>query len=126
MSSTLNQQEEMAVSKWSQHRIVILVAITIVISLVLVVVGMVLYNVSGTAQLDLSRPGYEGVSTHIDEDVQSFREYSAAGPIDADSLDEFRQLFTTQAENAKAIEPFSGDPMAPNALGIDESQQERN
>lgn len=106
---------------WFNHQITLLVIVTITIALVMVIVSMVLYNVSGTAQLDLSRPGYSGVSTQVDAERETFREYSATGSVNQESLEEFRELYEEQVASAKAIDAFGGDPMAPDALGIDES-----
>lgn len=106
---------------WANHRIVLLVVVTIAIALGMVSVGLVLYNVSGTAQLDLSRPGYAGVSTQVETEKETFREYPATGSINQKSLEEFSTLYEEQAASARAVDAFGGDPMAPDALGIDES-----
>ena len=53
-------------SFWAKHRLSLLLVITVVIAITLTVVSMVAYNISGTAQLDLSRPGYSSVSDKVD------------------------------------------------------------
>lgn len=111
-------------SKFAHHKLALLVIFTMIIALVLVVISMVMYNVSGTAQLDLSRPGFEGVSTHVDEDLRDFRTYSATGPIDSSSLEEFSELFDAQMDNVHSYDAFGGDPLNPEALGVSEPEDE--
>lgn len=109
--------EEM--SFWDKHRFLLLVFIAIVISAVLVGISMALYINSGASQLDLSRPGYQSVQSQVErgDDVQN---YATTGPVNQESIDEFKRLFKAQADKAKVIDAFSGDPLRPSALGINE------
>ena len=102
-------------SYWERHRFLVLVGATIIISFVLVVVSMTIYNVSGSAQLDLSRPGYISVSDQVERD-DMIDSYSAFGPINDDTVKEFTDLYDAQAVKAKAIEAFNGDPLNPEVL----------
>lgn len=105
-------------SFWQRHKVLTLILGAIIASLVLVSVSYSLYQIDGTAQLDLSRPGYEGVSTRLDKNVTSFEGYSAQGPIDRAALEEFDTLFTTQVEQVSETKIFSSDPLSPEELGI--------
>ncbi|MEO7905223.1 MAG: hypothetical protein ABIR91_05540 [Candidatus Saccharimonadales bacterium] len=111
--------EATKMSTWAQHRFLVLVGITIVVSLVLVVVAMILYNSSGTAQLDLSRPGYVSVREQV-ESSSNFKSFSPTGAVDQTALNEFRELYTTQAEQAVAIDSFGGEVMGDKALSLDD------
>ena len=95
---------------WDRHRLSLLLIITIVIALCLTVVSVVIYNVSGAAQLDLSRPGYRSVSDQIDKD-STVDEFSATGTVDKTTIEEFIKLYDTQAARAKAVDAFNGDPL---------------
>ena len=117
--------EDVHDSRWSRHRMAILICVTVIISLILVSVSITMYNLNGTAQLDLSRPGYEGVNTRLDEEVAQFQEYATSGEITSESLEEFRTLFSSQAANAQEIDSFSTDPLNPVSLGIESSESER-
>lgn len=102
-------------SYWERHRFLVLIGATIIISFVLVIISMTIYNVSGSAQLDLSRPGYISVSDQIERD-NTIDSYSAFGPVNDETVKEFIELYDAQANKAKAIEAFNGDPLNPEVL----------
>jgi len=105
-------------SFWDGHRYLLLIAIVIAIALVLVGISMTLYVTSGAAQLDLSRPGYRSVSSQAINNDSEFKNYSSTGPINNDSIAEFKALYEKQAASAKAVDAFSGDPLSPDTLEI--------
>ncbi len=105
-------------SFWDKHRFLLLIALTIGIALVLVSISMTLYASSGTAQLDLSRPGYRSVSSKAINTDSDFQNYASSGQIDKASLDAFDALYKKQAIQAKAVDAFSGDPLNPDVLQI--------
>lgn len=111
----LTETPEEELTFWDQHRFMLLIAVTIVTALVLVVISLVIYNVSGSAQLDLSRPGYQGVSDKVDQ-TDSIDEYTASGPVNKATVDEFTKLYDAQAVKAKAVDAFNGDPLNPEVL----------
>lgn len=100
---------------WSQHRFLLLIAATIVTSIILVSISLVIYNVSGSAQLDLSRPGYQSVSDKVDRSDE-ITEYSSFGPLNKSTINEFTKLYDEQASKAKAVDAFNGDPLNPEVL----------
>lgn len=103
-----------------QYRLATLIIGTILIAIIFVAVGLVLYNVSGTAQLDLSRPGFEGVSEIIDQNASSYQEFPSSGQIDQGSLSEFDRLYQEQLGVMNNAQAFEGDPLSPESLGIKE------
>jgi hypothetical protein len=105
-------------SPWQRHRFMVLIGLTIVISLFLVGVALALYASSGAAQLDLTRPGYTSVRDKV-EQSDSFEGFSASGPVDKDTLEEFRKLYDEQAERATNFNSFGGDVMSDKTLSID-------
>lgn len=109
----LPQPEELTF--WDRHRLSLLLIITLLIAVTLTVVSMTLYNISGAAQLDLSRPGYQSVSDQIDKDTK-IDTYSASGPVNKDTIQEFMKLYDEQAKKAKAVDAFNGDPLNPEVL----------
>jgi hypothetical protein len=100
---------------WDHHRFMLLIAGTITSAIILVVISMVIYNVSGSAQLDLSRPGYQAVSDKVQE-TDTIDEYNAFGPINEATVNEFTKLYDEQAAKAKAVDAFNGDPLNPEVL----------
>lgn len=109
------EKEAEELSYWQRHSFLVLIGLTLIISFVLVVVSMTIYNVSGSAQLDLSRPGYTSVSDQVERD-DKIDGYSAFGPINDQTVKEFTDLYDAQAAKAKAIEAFNGDPLNPEVL----------
>ncbi len=107
--------EEVEIAFWERHRFTLLLIITVLIAFVLTVVSMTIYNKSGAAQLDLSRPGYRSVSDKIDTDTK-IDEYSASGTITKDAINGFIKIYDEQAKKAKAVDAFNGDPLNPEVL----------
>lgn len=102
-------------SFWQRHRFFVLVAGAVCAALTLVTISIAIYNLSGSAQLDLSRPGYQAVSDQVTRD-DSIGEYSASGDVTLQTIDEFLKLYDEQATKAKAIDAFNGDPLNPELL----------
>ncbi len=110
---TLKPDEDMTF--WDRHRLSLLLILTVVISIILTSISLIAYNVSGAAQLDLSRPGYSSVSSKVDR-TDEITQYSAFGAVNKDSIDEFTKLYDTQSAKAKAVDAFNGDPLNPEVL----------
>ena len=104
-------------SGWQQHKFMVLVGATITLSLVLVALSLWLYNSSGAAQLDLSRPGYQSVRDQVDHG-SDFTGFPSSGTIDQEALDEFRKLYEEQLKEATTVDSFGGKVMSDEALGI--------
>lgn len=107
---------------WAGHRFLLLITVSIGIAIILVSISMALYASSGTAQLDLSRPDYRAVSNQAVGNDKTFKNYPTVGELTVDAVDEFRDLYDTQATKAKAVDAFSGDPMNPDVLEISSSE----
>lgn len=102
----------------SKHRFFILIAASILVASVLVVISLAIYNGSGAAQLDLSRPGYNDIRAQVITTDSEIKNYSNLGPISQDAISEFKSIFGQQATKIKAVDAFGGDPLNPEALGI--------
>jgi len=113
--SPIVKKTEPELSFWDQHRLSLLLILTVAIALVMTVVSVVIYNTSGAAQLDLSRPGYRSVSDKV-ERTDKIDTYSASGPVNKETIEEFIKLYDTQAAKAKAVDAFNGDPLNPEVL----------
>ena len=99
-----------------KHSFTLFVAISIFIASFIVLISMAIYNSSGAAQLDLSRPGYVSVRSKAAADDGDFQTYSNTGAINKDVINDFKSLFDKQAKKVKTINAFSGDPLDPDAL----------
>jgi hypothetical protein len=105
-------------TRWEQHRFMLLVGGTILISLFLVSVSLALYASSGAAQLDLSRPGYQSVREQASRS-DTFDEFPGTGTIDDKAVSQFRTLYDKQAEQATKVDSFGGNVMSDQTLSID-------
>ena len=100
---------------WGRHRLTLLLIITFIVAIILTSVSMTLYSISGAAQLDLSRPGYQSVSSQVDTETQ-IDTYGSSGSVNQNTIQEFMNLYDKQAEKAKAVDAFNGDPLNPEVL----------
>lgn len=124
MSDETLVPEEHGVNSWSQHRFLIMIGSSVAISLFLVGVGLALYSSSGAAQLDLSRPGYATVRSEATKTADKYDGFSANGPIDQESLKQFRELFDKQSSSATSFDAFANDVLSESALKIDNPSAE--
>lgn len=107
---------------WDDHRFILLIIGTIVVSIVLVVVSLVIYNVSGSAQLDLSRPGYQSVSGQV-ERGNSIEGFEASGSVTTETINDFLKQYDEHAHKAKSVDAFNGDPLNPELLEFTTSDE---
>lgn len=110
-------EEAKSLSFWQAHRFWLMIAGALAISFFLVLVAMNLYNSSGTAQLDLSRPEYEKVRTQVNRDTDNVT-YPSSGELDEEALDQFRELFGDKAEKLRKGKYYSPDAMSDSSLGL--------
>lgn len=100
---------------WRDHRYMILITGVIFISILLVTLSMWLYNTSGTAQLDLSRPGYQSVREQA-EGGEEYKGFDASGSLDQAALKEFKKLYSERASRVRSIDAFGSDALSDDAL----------
>lgn len=115
-------EESKKLSHWERHKFMVLVVLAIAASLAMVVVSMALYNSSGTAQLDLSRPGYQSVRGDVKEPT-GFPTFPGTGPIDQKTLQDFEKTYDEQAKKVTSVDSFGGSVMSDQALSIDAPAQ---
>lgn len=99
--------------------LILFIVIALVISGVLTVISMNLYNSSGAAQLDLSRPGYVDVRSQATSSNNESPTFSPTGTINENTIKEFKELLQKQKEKIDAADAFSGDPLNPQTLGLE-------
>lgn len=118
MSEEQQPDQPPVVSKIGEHRLIVLVAGSILIAVMLVVIGLAMYHNSPAAQIDLSRPGYKSIQTKA-EQYEDFKEFSASGPVDRATLDEFKKLYEKQALESTDFDAFGSDALSDQTLHID-------
>mgnify|MGYP007124446163 CR=1 FL=1 len=97
----------------------LLISGSIVIALLLVSVSIAMYFSSGTAQLDLSRPGYQSVRDQTTPE-DPYKGFAGSGPVDEKVLDEFEKQFKERSDKATSVDAFNNDVMSDAALGIND------
>lgn len=115
------QHEDHHIYRLAKNRFIVLITGTIILALFLVSISLALYGSSGTAQVDLSRPGYSGVRDQAKEDTQEEKSFSSSGPIDKASLEEFERLYTETSKSATSVKAFDGNVLSDEALHIIET-----
>ncbi|HUC96382.1 MAG TPA: hypothetical protein VMR16_01825 [Candidatus Saccharimonadales bacterium] len=107
-----------------KHSFLLFITASIVISAVVVYISMQMYNSSGAAQLDLSRPGYVSVRSQVDTSDSDLQTYPSSGVISKDVINSFKSSFNKQAKKIETVDAFGGDPLDPTALGISDTSQQ--
>lgn len=101
-----------------RNQFIIMLIMSVSVAIIMVVISMLIYNNSGAAQLDLSRPGYVSVRDKAVKNDDNFQSYSGSGEINQTTISEFQILFSKQAKKIKSVDAFGGDPLSPEALGL--------
>ncbi|MFZ1258605.1 MAG: hypothetical protein WAQ25_03990 [Candidatus Saccharimonas sp.] len=109
--------ESVVASAWQRHRFFGLVAVVIMIASFLVSVSLGLYNSSGAAQLDLSRPGYQDVRDQAGRDTTDLN-YPASGPLTKQAFSEFMSLYDEQVKKATTVDSYSATALAEESLHL--------
>ncbi len=98
----------------SRHHLAIALSAAILIALLLTVVSVIIYEVSGAAMLDLSRPGFEPARKQLQKSNDQIQ-FSSKGPIDQEVIKNFRSLYKKQADDIRKLNGF-------NSKVLDDSQ----
>ena len=118
MSEDQQLAEESVLTKWQQHRFLMLIILTIAIAIFLVGIALALYNSSGAAQLDLSGPRFQSVQKQAAQG-DDFNGFPSSGELDQGAFNQFRTEYDKQTKKVTDVDSFSGDVMSDQALSID-------
>lgn len=111
------QADAQKMPTWQKHKFSIMILGAITISLFLVMISMNLYTSDGTAQLDLSRPGYENVRAQAvqEDDLSAF---SASGEIDSKTISDFKKLYKDSADYVIGADAFRTEALSDQSLNL--------
>lgn len=115
MKDDTNQSEPLFMER---HKFLVFIILSVIISLVIVVISMAMYNSSGAAQLDLSRPGYKDIRAQAVDPDGDFKAFSASGKLNKDVISNFVDLYNERTQKIKSVDAFGGDPLSPEALDL--------
>lgn len=105
-----------------QHRFLVMIIGAIIIAIFLVGIAMNLYKSSGTAQLDLSRPGYQSVREQASR-TDTFDGFSAVGQLDKAAAQEFNAMYEKRAKKVTSVDGFGSDALGAGTLFPDTTKQ---
>lgn len=91
----------------SRHQLTIALSLAILIALLLTVTSVIIYEVSGAAMLDLSRPGYEPARKQLQK-TNGQLQFSSKEPIDQSVVKKFRSLYKKQTDDIHKLNSFNG------------------
>jgi hypothetical protein len=112
-------QEESRAYRVAKNRFVALLCIAIAISLFLVGVALALYSYSGTAQLDLSRPGYSDVRDQVIK-TEDQAVFPSTGSFNKEAVDKFEALYDATTKQTQAVNAFEPGALSDEALRIND------
>jgi len=98
-----------------RHRFLVLIAGVIMLSFIMVIIGMYIYNTSGAAQVDLSRPGYQSVQKEASRDTTD-DSFASTGKLDKEAFDSFDSMYADHARQVIGVDSFDPKAVDPNTL----------
>lgn len=105
-------------AKW---QFVVFLGATLVITIALTILAYSLYLISGTAQLDLSRPGYKQALSEVSPSDNDNYDFSATGALDRKALDEFKNKYDTLIGKTKGYSAFDPGALSDEQLNLNDT-----
>ena len=94
-----------AMTAWQKHRFFVLIVGVILPSFVLVCIALSLYNSSGAAQIDLSRPGYQSIQKEASRG-QVNDSFPSTGKLDKNAFDSFDKMYGNHTRRVVGADSF--------------------
>lgn len=116
------RSEAAVMTHWERHRFFGLIVSVIVVAVFLVSVALSLYNNSGAAQLDLSRPGYQDVRAQAKRDTTTAA-FPATGTLDKAAFEQFLKLYDSRATKVSSVDSFDEGALSEESLQLMREQQ---
>ncbi|MGB4762834.1 MAG: hypothetical protein WBP12_05780 [Candidatus Saccharimonas sp.] len=110
--------EAFLMTKWQRHRFLVLIAVVIGISCIMVAVALYLYNTSGAAQVDLSRPGYQSVRSEASRDNVPDSTFSSTGELDDEAFRQFNEMYDRHAKRVVGVDSFDPQALSDESLQL--------
>jgi hypothetical protein len=111
------------VKKWIiAHQWLAFIAVVLIIAMALTTISLWLYRVSGTAKLDLSRPGYEKVREDIKDDSDSTKPFSPTGRLNDAIIEDFRARYKNIKARLDQMNSYDNTAMSDENLGLTTGQ----
>ncbi len=98
------------------------IGIAIIVAMFLTAISMTLYFISDTAELDLSRPGYESARNQISREDNKSDNFSANGALDGAVMKDFIKMYDKRAKSLGQYDIFNQNILDDSQIGIVEQQ----
>ncbi len=99
-----------AMTAWQKHRFFVLIVGVILLSFVLVCIALSLYNSSGAAQIDLSRPGYQSIQKEASRG-QVNDSFPSTGKLDKNAFDSFDKMYGNHTRRVVGADSFDTEAL---------------
>lgn len=102
----------------SRYTLAFSMFMAIVICLVLTVFSVLLYVITGTSKLDLSRPGYEEVRKQVTRTSPDESSFESSGSLDGKVLGDYLEKYKKQAQTLSKYDSFNPHLLDDTPLGL--------
>ena len=110
----LNQAAE---NRRRKFRFASMIICVIAVACTLTGISLHIYNASGAAQVDLSRPGYQSVRKEATANT-SDEQFSATGNLDAKAYSQFNAMYDRHAKRTVDAPSFGEEALSDDSLQI--------
>ena len=100
-----------------KYRFAGMIASVILVSCVLTGISLQIYNASGAAQVDLSRPGYQSVRKEASAD-RSTEQFSSTGELSPEVFAQFDSMYERHAKRTVDATSFGEEALSDDSLQI--------
>ncbi len=120
MEELRNDAAEMTL--WQRHRFFALIVGVILVSFLLVLIALGLYNSSGAAQVDLSRPGYQSIQKEASRGGVD-DSFPSSGKLDSSAFNDFDKMYSEHAKRVVGVDSFDPKALDINSLQLLDSPE---
>lgn len=103
----------------AEYRLAAFIGVSVVVALLLTTVSLLLYTLTGTASLDLSRPGYEDARQKVKREVDD-EVFSATGGMNKAVMKEYLSLYQKKQQPLKTYDSFDPNIVSDTQLNLDD------
>ncbi|MGI8634990.1 MAG: hypothetical protein ACR2KZ_06270 [Segetibacter sp.] len=104
-----------------RYKLAFAIGAAIIATLCLTVVSVALYTITGSAKLDLSRPGYGPARKQLSKNDNRSNKFSSNGPLDVKTVTNYLKNYQTQSNELGSYDDFSKKLLDDAPLGLDGS-----
>jgi hypothetical protein len=106
----------------NRYKLAFAITGAVIICLLLTVFSVVLYAITGTAKLDLSRPGYEEVRRQISKKSPSDTSFEPNGSLSSAIITDYLKEYKKQSSAINKYDNFNPRLLDDGSLGLSSTQ----